>query len=79
MSFFSRSLFGEWVEREENGHAHLAVSWQGWDPNDLFPLKTDFIRAEVTDCEQKHRGMLPRVLWLDCPQHWEGKKEREIL
>lgn len=54
--------------------AHLAVSWQCWNLHELFPLRTDVFRAEVTVCEEEHRGMVPRDLGLN----WEGKEERKI-
>lgn len=56
--------------------AHLAVSWRFRNLNKLFPLSIDLFRAEVTVCEQKHGGMLPRVLWLNFPK-WSRRQEGE--
>lgn len=37
-------------------------------------LRIDLFRVKVTVCEEKHRGMLPRVLWYNCP--WATGKLR---
>lgn len=64
----SLSLFPE--SRWEGGEWPWpsCCSWWCCNPHELFPLRTDLFGAEVTVCEQEQRGMLPRDLWLNCPE-----------